>query len=1012
VESHDILVSVCCLTYNHNDYIRHAIDGFLEQNTRFRIEIIVHDDASTDGTTEIIRQYAIEYPDLFRLVLQKKNLFSSGTSILKIYENHVFPLAKGKYIAICEGDDYWTDPLKLQKQVDFMEQNTDYAVCFHNVGFTGDRQTDFYEHINYFNHLFRERENFGFDDLVTDNFIPNCSTLYRNSLQAFPDLFADCIFPDWPLHILYSKTGKVHYINEIMAVHYKHERGLWESESLESRYQMIYRFYIDLLRIAPFESYPIIFESLKRHTNGIIVPDIDEIFRLGFDLGIKKEKEITDTLQNDLDLIFNSKSWKASNFIRIKAETIFPNGTKRRKALAGYYRILKKAFHRLEKKSQTTHDLALQKRSGIYKIFYFRFINIKPWPSGNPLVSVIIPNFNYGKFIGESIDSVLKQTFKNFEIIVVDGGSTDPETIKVLNQINHPKITVLLREGRHLVGDNRNYGINRASGKYICCLDADDLVDPTYLEKALFYLETYRYDVVYPWVQAFGRSNTLWKTTTPVFEEMASQGNPVATIAVFKREAWKTCGGYKDWPVGPGHIPEDWEFWTRMAGFGFRFKHIPEPLMLYRVHENSLTDLCGTSHETQLKIIRSENSILFQQKFQKIRARNSKRIYFVKNPFVNLTQTKTQKNILLALPFMITGGVDTLLLNVFSRLSESYRISIITTIETPEEFGDNTPKYQKITREIYKLQKFLGNEEQMKKYILYLLEAKQIDVVFIAGCEFMYHCLPAVKPKHKNLKVVDFLFNETGHIVNNRKYARLINMNIAENETIRKLLIQTYNENPNKIRLIPNGIHINRFIPISDKNSLKTKYGLNENSFQVLYLGRFSEEKRPKVVIEIAKICHDHGIVFFLAGNGPQFNETIDLIKRENLESNIKAPGFVDSIEILSVTDVLILPSIIDGRPNVVLEALAMGIPVIASNVGGLPSLVIDGYNGFLIEPADLSSFAEKIILLKSNPELQNTMGLNAQKYAREFLDDKPMHEQYLNLMKELLEEKSGPNNG
>ena len=123
------LVSVCCITYNHASFIRKCLDGFLMQQTDFPIEILIHDDCSTDGTTEIIREYEAKYPDLIFPLYEEENQYSmGGAGKMDLYN---YTRARGKYIAYCEGDDYWTDPLKLQKQVDFMEANPDYSVCWH-----------------------------------------------------------------------------------------------------------------------------------------------------------------------------------------------------------------------------------------------------------------------------------------------------------------------------------------------------------------------------------------------------------------------------------------------------------------------------------------------------------------------------------------------------------------------------------------------------------------------------------------------------------------------------------------------------------------------------------------------------------------------------------------------------------------------------------------------------------------------------------------------------------------
>lgn len=123
------LVSICCLVYNHEPYLRECFDGFLAQKTNFDFEVLIHDDASTDGTVDIIREYESKYPDIIKPIYQTENQYSKGVKVSATFN---FPRAKGKYIAMCEGDDYWTDPLKLQKQVDFLESHQDYVMCSHH----------------------------------------------------------------------------------------------------------------------------------------------------------------------------------------------------------------------------------------------------------------------------------------------------------------------------------------------------------------------------------------------------------------------------------------------------------------------------------------------------------------------------------------------------------------------------------------------------------------------------------------------------------------------------------------------------------------------------------------------------------------------------------------------------------------------------------------------------------------------------------------------------------------
>lgn len=123
------LVSICCITYNHEPYIRECLDGFLMQKTDFDFEILIHDDASTDKTADIIREYELKYPEIINPIYQTENQYSKGVRPINKFN---FERAQGKYIAMCEGDDYWTDPLKLQKQVDFLDEHPEYVLSCHN----------------------------------------------------------------------------------------------------------------------------------------------------------------------------------------------------------------------------------------------------------------------------------------------------------------------------------------------------------------------------------------------------------------------------------------------------------------------------------------------------------------------------------------------------------------------------------------------------------------------------------------------------------------------------------------------------------------------------------------------------------------------------------------------------------------------------------------------------------------------------------------------------------------
>ncbi len=130
MNNNNIMVSVCCLVYNHEKYLRKCLDGFVMQRTNFKFEVLIHDDASTDHSADIIREYEKKYSDIIKPIYQKENQYSKKVKINWVYQ---YPRIKGKYVAWCEGDDYWCDPNKLQKQFDIMEKYDDVALCTHKV---------------------------------------------------------------------------------------------------------------------------------------------------------------------------------------------------------------------------------------------------------------------------------------------------------------------------------------------------------------------------------------------------------------------------------------------------------------------------------------------------------------------------------------------------------------------------------------------------------------------------------------------------------------------------------------------------------------------------------------------------------------------------------------------------------------------------------------------------------------------------------------------------------------
>ena len=231
-----IMVSVICCTYNHEKYIRDALEGFVMQKTDFKYEVLVHDDASTDNTANIIREYEAKFPDIIKPVYQTENQYSKGVSVARTY---LFPHVHGKYIAYCEGDDYWTDENKLQMQVGFLENNKDFIACTHNTIIQDQRSM-------------QERLYYSIEDkeLTLDDVIQGSSKSYHTSSLLCIASYITSPPPwnsmikgvgDFPLAIHLILSGKVMRFGKAMSLYRYGTPGSWTCRVYQNNEKYIKR---------------------------------------------------------------------------------------------------------------------------------------------------------------------------------------------------------------------------------------------------------------------------------------------------------------------------------------------------------------------------------------------------------------------------------------------------------------------------------------------------------------------------------------------------------------------------------------------------------------------------------------------------------------------------------------------------------------------------------------------------------------------------------------------------
>ncbi|WP_150464659.1 glycosyltransferase family 2 protein [Francisella sp. XLW-1] len=233
------LISILCVTYNHEKYIAQALDSFLMQETDFVFEVIIRDDASIDGTADIIRGYEKNYPNIIKPIYESENQYSKGIKASQV----IMKKAKSKYIALCDGDDYWTDPHKLQKQVDFLEANPEYVICY-----TGVRTIDA-DGIPVDDYVGGATNDLTSHEMQRGSPINTLTTVFRNVIEEFPPEFNFTMIGDMFIWSLLSHYGKGKFMKDVKScVHRQHRYGIHSLIGDKQRSLMALTLFTSLLK--------------------------------------------------------------------------------------------------------------------------------------------------------------------------------------------------------------------------------------------------------------------------------------------------------------------------------------------------------------------------------------------------------------------------------------------------------------------------------------------------------------------------------------------------------------------------------------------------------------------------------------------------------------------------------------------------------------------------------------------------------------------------------------------
>lgn len=686
-------VSVIIPCYNQGQYLDEAVDSVLNQ-TFEDFEIIIVNDGSTDDFTNNL---------LVNYHKPKTKVISTQNQGLPSARNNGIKIASGEYICCLDADDKY-HPQFLEKTVAVIENDHE-----HRFGIVTTWIQTFGEQ-----DCIWKTDSYNPYRLATENII-HVASLFRKECWEKVGGYATNLsgYQDWNFWISITAQGYEWYRIEEPLFFYRIRKNSMVTNSNKKRMALYSQIVENNFSFYQKNLKDILLQFLKRN---------EEL-----------NKEVTEVQTNNLDLMekYNKleEEWKEikQENEAIKNSEIYYYGLLLKNATLDYKKFmilpLRLCWIFLPGKLKRFIKKLLQRFKRFSNIFFYKRIKVnnQRWDDDTPLVSVIIPCYNYGQFLEDAIDSVLNQTFKNIEIIVVDDGSTDLFTKKVIQNLNKPKTKVIVQENQKIPA-TRNNGIKIARGKYICCLDADDMLMPTYLEKCVIKMEYYNLDICYSYIKEFGDSNRIFPTLDFRLQDLI-KNNCVAVSAVFKRDMWLKSGGCNNKMV---HGYEDWDFWINLAKHGAIGGIVHEPLFLYRKHGHSMIDDALEKDKMLREMIKENHKEIYTNKALLKKAVKRQRVqYKVRNGNLNLVGRDTDSRDIFLLIVDSLEITDAILTKINALKKED---SVISIIALGPSDSDVLKKYEMISDNVYCLENFI-KRDQWLDFIDYIFLTRSVNIV-------------------------------------------------------------------------------------------------------------------------------------------------------------------------------------------------------------------------------------------------------------------------------------------
>jgi|WetSurMetagenome_2_1015567.scaffolds.fasta_scaffold39104_2 glycosyltransferase involved in cell wall biosynthesis len=579
-------------------------------------------------------------------------------------------------------------------------------------------------------------------------------------------------------------------------------------------------------------------------------------------------------------------------------------------------------------------------------------------------VSIITPYYNTEGLFIETYNCIKFQTLQNWEWIIVDDGSTDQESVNRLHDVSSTDDRIkILRQNNSGPSVARNMAYRDATGRYLCLLDSDDLIEPTYLEKCVWFLDTNpEFSFCNSYSVIFGQKEYLWTTG---FERNKSflQANSGPPIAVIRHNAYGECGGF-DESIRFGH--EDWDFWMAMAKAGHWGYTIREYLQWYRKRANGRFELFTADESANKKFANRirDKYCAIESHFPNPQRRHPQPFETLQTEW-QISNTKEPnpngKRIMFIVPWMVVGGADRVNLDLIEGLVRNgHGVTVCATLSADHRWEY---KFAELTPDIFILPNFLPLTDY-PRFLAYLIQSRQINTVIVTGSTIGYQLLPYLQAAAPNTAFIDLSHVEEPHWLNGGHprfavgYQDALDLNVVTSVNLSKWM-ENRGADPARIRVLYTGVRPPAFARESDfRKKVRARLGIEDDTVVIVFAGRICEQKRPKLLANILKGAMDAGLRFqaLIIGDGelrPMFES---LMEKYALQSCVQLIGTIPHdqwLEVLIGSDILLMPSLYEGISIALLEAMAAGVVPVVARVGGQDEIVNES-TGYLISHGDV----------------------------------------------------------